>query len=42
MHLRFERKSLAWTLMPPLVICIVLLMVFFFPDGLRLLEMRRS
>ena len=42
MHLRFERRSLALTLMPPLVICIILLMVFFFPDSLRLLTMRPS
>jgi cytochrome c oxidase subunit IV len=42
MHLKFERRSLALTLMPPLVICIILLMVFFFPDSLRLLAMRPS
>ena len=42
MHLRFEKRSLALTLMPPLVICIILLLVFFFPDSLRLLDMRRS
>ena len=42
MHLRFEKRSLALTLMPPLVICIILLMVFFFPDSLRLLELRPS
>ena len=41
MHLRFEKRSLTLTLVPPLVICIILLMVFFFPDSLRLLEMRR-
>ena len=42
MHLRFEKRSLTLTLMPPLVICIILLLVFFFPDSLRLLEMRPS
>jgi cytochrome c oxidase subunit 4 len=42
MHLKFERRSLALTLMPPLVICIILLMVFFFPDSLRLLALRPS
>jgi cytochrome c oxidase subunit 4 len=42
MHLRFEQRSLALTLMPPLVICIILLMVFAFPDSLRLLELRPS
>ncbi len=40
MHLRYERRSLAWTLMPPLVICIILLIVFSFPDGIRLLGQR--
>ncbi len=42
MHLRFEKRSLTLTLMPPLVICIILLMLFFFPDSLRLLELRPS
>jgi len=40
MHLRFEQRSLTLTLMPPLVICIVLMIVFSFPDGIRLLNMR--
>jgi cytochrome c oxidase subunit 4 len=34
MHLRFERLSLVLTLVPMLVICICLLMVFF-PDSFR-------
>ena len=38
MHLRFERLSLTLTLIPALVICIALLMIFF-PDSLRLLEL---
>ncbi len=42
MHLRFETSSLAWTLMPPLVICIVLMIAFSFPDGIRLLDMRKG
>ena len=42
MHLKFEKRSLALTLMPPLVICIILLMIFAFPDSLRLLELRPS
>lgn len=42
MHLRYEKPSLAWTLMPPLVICIVLMMAFSFPDGLRLFDMRKG
>ncbi len=40
MHLRYELGSLAVTLIPPLVICIVLMIVFSFPDGFRLLELR--
>lgn len=39
MHLRYERPSLAVTLMPALVLVIVLLFAFF-PDSLRLLELR--
>jgi len=42
MHLRFEKASLTWTLMPPLVICIVLMIAFTFPDGIRLLDMRKG
>jgi len=42
MHLKFERSSLTWTLMPPLVICIVLMIAFSFPDGIRLLDMRKG
>jgi len=40
MHLRFERFSLFLTLVPALVLCICLILIFFFPDGFRLLEMR--
>ena len=39
MHLRFERFSLFLTLVPALVVCISLLTIFF-PDSIRLLEMR--
>ncbi|MGH9788050.1 MAG: cytochrome C oxidase subunit IV family protein [Candidatus Acidiferrales bacterium] len=42
MHLRFERFSLFLTLVPALVFCICLILIFFFPDGQRLLEMRPS
>ncbi len=34
MHLRFERLSLVLTLIPMLIVCIVLLLVFF-PDSFR-------
>jgi len=40
MHLRFEKLSLTLTLIPALVICIILMFIFF-PDSLRLLELRR-
>ena len=39
MHLRFERLSLFLTLVPMLVLCICLIMIFFFPDSFRLLEL---
>ena len=39
MHLRFEKRSLVWTLMPAMVVTICLLAVFF-PDSFRLLELR--
>jgi cytochrome c oxidase subunit 4 len=39
MHLRFERLSLVLTLVPMLVICICLLMVFF-PDSFRSSNLR--
>ena len=39
MHLRFERISLMLTLVPMLVVCICLLLIFF-PDSFRLNKMR--
>jgi cytochrome c oxidase subunit 4 len=39
MHLRFERLNLVLTIVPALVICICLFMVFF-PDSLRSQELR--
>ena len=39
MHLRFERLSLFLTLIPMLVLCLCLFSVFF-PDSLRLFELR--
>jgi len=39
MHLRFERLNLVLTIVPALVICICLLMVFF-PDSFRSKELR--
>jgi cytochrome c oxidase subunit 4 len=40
MHLRYERRSLALTLVPALVFVVTMIMIFFFPDSLRLLHMR--
>jgi cytochrome c oxidase subunit 4 len=39
MHLRYERRSMALTLMPALVI-VITLMFMLFPDSFRLLQMR--
>jgi cytochrome c oxidase subunit IV len=39
MHLRFERLNLVLTIVPALVICICLLMVFF-PDSFRAKNLR--
>jgi cytochrome c oxidase subunit 4 len=41
MHLRFERLSLVLTLVPILVVCICLLLVFF-PDSFRSLNLRST
>ena len=40
MHLRFERLSLFLTLVPALVLCICLILIFFFPDSVRLHDLR--
>jgi cytochrome c oxidase subunit 4 len=39
MHLRFERLNLVLTIVPALVVCICLLLVFF-PDSFRSKELR--
>ena len=39
MHLRFERFSLFMTLIPATMFCILMLVIFF-PDSLRLLNLR--
>jgi cytochrome c oxidase subunit IV len=39
MHLKFERQSLVMALIPAMVICICLLFIFF-PDGVRLRNIR--
>jgi cytochrome c oxidase subunit 4 len=39
MHLKFEKPALVWTLIPPALLVIALLFVFF-PDGARALALR--
>ena len=39
MHLRYEKRSLALTLMPALILVVCLLFLFF-PDSIRLYELR--
>jgi cytochrome c oxidase subunit 4 len=39
MHLRYERRSLFWSLIPALV-AVLILMDYFWPDAVRLLHQR--
>jgi cytochrome c oxidase subunit 4 len=41
MHLRFERLNLVLTIVPAVVICICLLLIFF-PDSIRARQLRYS
>ncbi len=38
MHLKFDRPVLSWTVVVPLVACILIMIGYFFPDGYRILE----
>ena len=38
MHLKFERFSLTLFLIPPTIFCILMIVVFFFPDSVRLMR----
>jgi cytochrome c oxidase subunit IV len=40
MHLRFERLGLFLILIPAMVFCICMMLIMFFPDSVRLLNMR--
>jgi cytochrome c oxidase subunit 4 len=40
MHLKYDRPSLTWVLVPPLIACILIMMGYFFPDSFRLLAWR--
>jgi cytochrome c oxidase subunit IV len=41
MHLRFERASLVWTLIPAVIFCIAMLTMIF-ADGERLRDSRQA
>jgi cytochrome c oxidase subunit 4 len=40
MHLRFERLGVFLLLIPAMVFCICMMLIWMFPDSLRLMELR--
>jgi cytochrome c oxidase subunit IV len=40
MHLKYEKFSLVLLLVPAMIFCIFMMMIFFFPEAFRLLQMR--
>jgi cytochrome c oxidase subunit 4 len=40
MHLRYEKLSFALMLIPSMIFCICMIIIFFMPDGWRLLQAR--
>jgi cytochrome c oxidase subunit IV len=40
MHLKYERIGLALLLIPATIFCICMIIIFFMPDGARLMQMR--
>jgi cytochrome c oxidase subunit 4 len=40
MHLKYEKLSLTLVLIPSAIFCMCMIMIFFFPDSLRLLQNR--
>jgi len=40
MHLKFEKFSLVLWLVPAMIFCICMMMIFFFPEAFRLLQLR--
>lgn len=40
MHLKYEKISLALLLIPATIFCICMIIIFFMPDGARLMQMR--
>ena len=39
MHLKYERFSLTLMLIPATIFCIMMIVIFFFPDSARMLEL---
>ncbi|HLE36848.1 MAG TPA: cytochrome C oxidase subunit IV family protein [Candidatus Acidoferrales bacterium] len=42
MHLRWEKLSLVLWLIPAMVFCICMILIFFFPDGFRMEKQRKE
>ena len=40
MHLKYEKLSLTLLLIPTAIFCMTMIVIFFFPDSLRLLQNR--
>ena len=40
MHLKYEKLSLVLVLIPSVLFCLMMAMIFFFPDSWRLLQFR--
>ena len=40
MHLKYEKIGLALLLIPSTIFCICMIIIFFMPDSLRLMQMR--
>jgi len=40
MHLKYEKFSLVLLLIPAMIFCICMMLIFFFPEALGLLRMR--
>jgi len=40
MHLKYEKLSLTLLLIPSAIFCMCMIIIFFFPDSLRLLQYR--
>jgi cytochrome c oxidase subunit 4 len=40
MHLKYERFALVLLLVPAMIFCICMMLIFFFPEAFRLLQMR--